>query len=142
MDKKEVMLILDFHIDSGDEDDTIAIESIGTMERDGEIYRLSYMESDVTGTEGIRATIEAVGQERVTITREGEYGSQLLIEKGKRHICQYRTEFGDVMLGVSSAKIDNKLTDGGGTLKFGYSLDVNLELTSVNKVEIEVRERG
>lgn len=142
MEKKDVMISLDVVVQNGENDDTISIESVGVMEREGEICRLSYMESDVTGTMGMKTTVETEGQDRVTITREGEHGSQLIMEKGKRHICQYRTEFGDIMLGVSSTHIKNNLTDRGGTLDFIYSLDVNLELTSVNHVQIEVRERG
>ena len=73
------------------------------------------------------------------MTRFGKVPSQLVIEKGVRHICHYETGFGSVSLGVAADVIELDLTDAGGRLQFSYTLDSGGEnFISRNLVDITV----
>ncbi|MEG2698985.1 MAG: DUF1934 domain-containing protein, partial [Ruthenibacterium sp.] len=65
--------------------------------------------------------------------------SELVIEKGCRHVCHYDTGEGALSLGVSADEIQLKLTNCGGSLKFSYMLDVDAESISRNTVNITVK---
>ncbi len=75
----------------------------------------------------------------VVMTRFGKVPSQLVIEKGVRHICHYETGFGSVSLGVAADEIAPELSEAGGRLRFSYTLDSGGEnFISRNLVDIRV----
>ena len=74
----------------------------------------------------------------MTLTRSGSVNTQLIIEKGKRHQCSYDLGFGSMIIGVSCDRIQSTLSEDGGEISFGYSLDLNTALTSENQVMIAV----
>ena len=63
----------------------------------------------------------------VSVTREGQYASQMLFECGKRNTTAYKTPYGDLMMGMYTKRIDNRMTwlDGTlqGSLTFSYTTD-------------------
>ena len=71
--------------------------------------------------------------------RFGKVPSQLIIEKGTRHLCHYETGYGAISLGVAADVIEHQLSDEGGKLKFSYTLDSGAEnFISRNLVDITV----
>ena len=129
----------------------------GTMEQDGEresvelmtrgkfvqrngAFYIVYEETEATGYAGCTTTVKATADAReVVMTRFGKVPSQLVIEKGVRHICHYETGFGSVSLGVAADVIELDLTDAGGRLQFSYTLDSGGEnFISRNLVDITV----
>ena len=69
--------------------------------------------------------------------RFGKQSSQLIIEKGTRHLCHYETGYGSVSLGVAADVIEQRLDENGGSLKFSYTLDSGAEsFISRNLVDI------
>ena len=109
--------------------------------RDGKYY-IVYQESEATGFKGATTTLKVEGEDSVTMTRSGPSRTRLILERGRRHLCHYETEEGDILLGVSGCRIHSQLDDLGGELRFDYSLDVNSSLVSRNEVTISVREAG
>ena len=75
----------------------------------------------------------------VTMLRFGPAQSQLVIEKGTRHICHYETGVGAMTLGVAADEIEHNLTDEGGEASFSYTLDTDAQLLSRNCVRLRVR---
>ena len=69
------------------------------------------------------------------------YNTNLVLENGKRHLCQYGTPYGDITLGVFTTKLEDSLTDTGGDLMIEYLLDINTSLSSVNSITISVKEK-
>ncbi|MGN0630280.1 MAG: DUF1934 domain-containing protein [Ruminococcus sp.] len=119
----------------------------GTMEQaDGKVI-LSYEDSDATGFEGATTTITAENDSFVSITRTGTANSNLVIETGKKHHCLYGTPYGDITVGVFTHKIENDLSENGGSLYLKYTIDVNSAYMSDNEIYIDCtadksRERG
>ena len=77
----------------------------------------------------------------VTIDRKGPMQSQLLLQKGKRHQCIYRTIAGDLNIGVFTKTLENRLDERGGTLEVSYTLDFNMDLVSENRFFIKIEEK-
>ena len=76
---------------------------------------------------------------KVSMLRFGKQTSQLVVEKGTRHLCHYETAYGAISLGVSADEIEHGLDENGGRLKFSYTLDSGAEsFISRNLVDIKV----
>ena len=113
--------------------------SSGTYFNDGDNIVITYDDSVSFGIEGVETKLTITPQKSVTLMRNnGEFGT-LIIEEGKRHLCRYVTEFGDIMIGINGEKVVDELNKNG-FLKLQYSIDVNTGLLSRNEVEISIRE--
>ena len=101
---------------------------------------LQYDESVSLGIDGVKTTLKLDDNGIVTLERScGKYGN-LIVEEGKRHLCQYATEFGDIMIGIYGESVKNNISQNGGNLSLQYSIDINSGLLSRNRVEISIRE--
>lgn len=78
----------------------------------------------------------------ITIVREGENVSKLVLEKGIKHHCYYNTPYGGLMIGLYTRAIDSSLDDEGGKLFLSYTLDFNAGLISSNECTIKVKRKG
>ena len=57
-----------------------------------------------------------------------------------RHQCQYDTGYGAMTIGVMGDSFESTLSDRGGLLRFGYTLDIEATVASENTVSITVKE--
>ena len=86
--------------------------------------------------------VKVENDDKVTIIRNGGQQTRLILERGKRHQCHYRTIMGDLMIGVFTDSITSNLDDKGGKLHVSYELDFNNEFISKNEFYIDVKEKG
>lgn len=120
--------------------ETVELMTRGSLvHKDGAFY-IIYKETEATGYAGCTTTVKVAEDARkVSMLRFGKVPSQLIIEKGTRHLCHYETGYGAISLGVAADVIEHALTDGGGTLNFSYTLDSGAEnFISRNLVAITV----
>lgn len=103
-------------------------------------FKIVYEESEATGFEGEHTEITTCGNEMATILRSGERGSLLVVEKNKKHHCQYFTPFGELSIGIQANVIENNLTADGGSLYLKYTVDANSSFISDNEVIIQISE--
>lgn len=104
----------------------------GTLEQNGQALSLSY-EQD--GQTRIMAT-----DRRITIERRGEITSTMVLEPGMTHLCDYRTPYGSLTLGVTAKHIDHALTACGGILQAAYRLDTGGGSPIDHEIKIIVKE--
>lgn len=83
-------------------------------------------------------TIKISNNQQITITRDGHYASQLLLEVGKRHQCHYSTPAGAMIIGVYTHKMDIGLDENGGKMSVAYTLDFDSCVVSENTFKITV----
>lgn len=139
MEKEVLINITSTQSQEGEEPEEVELFTTGTLCRSGEGWRIAYEESEATGFEGCRTLVEVTDDlRRATMTRIGPASSQLIIERGVRHQCNYDTGFGSLIIGVLGDRILSTLTEEGGLLEFAYSLDVNASLASENTVSIRI----
>ena len=86
--------------------------------------------------------IKVEDNSRVTIIRNSGKQTRLILEKGKRHQCHYRTIMGDLMIGVFADIINADLDDNGGKLHVKYSLDFNNDFISNNEFYIDIKAKN
>ena len=86
------------------------------------------------------STIKVDSESMVTLLRQGSQNTKLTLEKGKRHLCQYSTEFGDTLIGIFTHDINCEINKNKCKIILNYAIDVNTEHLSMNNVIIEVKE--
>ena len=97
--------------------------------------------SSQTSTQGVLRLLENGYIEDgglVTMTRNGAYTTQMVMERGRRHVCHYATPFGDMLLGIFAKKVESSVTEEGGELLLNYTIDVNADLAASNELKITV----
>ena len=123
-----------------DDKDQVEMKTIGTVEQDDENYIIRYNEELENSTMPIRARLNiAKDESKVEMIKSGPYSSCLIIEKSKRHLCNYGTEYGDMLMGIFGREVENTYNDNEGTFKFSYDIDINGAISSQNDVTIEFR---
>ncbi|SDO04123.1 DUF1934 domain-containing protein [Acetanaerobacterium elongatum] len=138
--KKDVLISIKGISNIDGEEDIMELMTVGNLfVKDGKQI-ITYKESEATGFEGTTTMLELTGTSSVILKRRGANRSELIIEKGRRHLCHYDTGAGDIMIGVFSDSITNTLGETGGDVSFKYSLDINSSLASENEVYINVKE--
>mgnify|MGYP002870053270 CR=1 FL=1 len=103
----------------------------GTPER----YELRYRDEG-GDLHGVKNILRVEAGKSVTLLRSGEYATHLIIEKGIRHLSQYSTPYGAMMIGVSGTDLRSDVTQHGGSLMFRYCTDV--ELTPIGEFEFHI----
>ena len=118
MDEKFLITIKGTMEQRGDSD-TVELMTRGNLVHKENAYYIVYKETETTGYAGCTTTVKvAEDARRVSMTRFGKNHSQLIIEKGTRHLCHYETGYGAVSLGVAADTIEHALTEQGGRLRF------------------------
>ncbi len=115
--------------------EVIELTTEGTMEKQKEVWELSYEESDLTGLAGV-TTAFRVGPRGVVLKRTGAIENQMIFMEGRKHESLYRLDFGALMLTVKATKVSSAITETGGTLDIHYNIEI--EDTSAGNVEYHI----
>ena len=133
------LICIDGTVDQQGEQQRIQLKTRGSFLRRGNSFFITYEETETTGYAGCTTTVKVAADEsRVAMLRFGPASSQLIIEKGVRHVCHYETGVGALTLGVAADEIRCQLTDAGGQAFFSYTLDDGTQELSRNLVEVTV----
>jgi len=122
-----------------DGSEQIEIITTGQYTKRGDMYTISYDESELTGTEGTQTTILVEPGNRVTLTRIGCSSASMVFEQGKRNSGLYHVDEHPMTLTVDAFKVVNRLTDEGGTLFVDYQIELNSQFMSKNNILIKIR---
>ena len=86
--------------------DTVELMTRGSLVHKDGAYYIVYKETETTGYEGCTTTVKVAEDARkVSMLRFGKQSSQLIIEKGTRHLCHYETGYGSISLGVAAVEV-------------------------------------
>ncbi len=114
------------------EPDTIELVTEGTMEfRDGG-WDVCYLESDLTGLEGVKTTFR-VEPQQIMLTRTGKLNSQMIFCQGMTHESLYQMEFGALMISVRASHIFFDILPEGGSIDLIY--DIEIENTTAGEID-------
>lgn len=122
-----------------DEQDVVELTTRGTLEPTEDGWQLCYHETEATGMEGTITQL-ALSTDRLSLLRSGTHPSMLILEKNKRHHCNYQTPYGSIDLGTYASELTYNLSPKGGTVKFSYTLGFNGGVSSSHTVHITVQE--
>lgn len=139
MAKKALITIIGKQNYDGDHD-KIEMKTVGSIEEDNSNYIIRYNEEIESGTSPIRARLNiAKDESKVEMIKSGPYSSCLIIEKSKRNLCNYGTEYGDMLMGIFGRSVENDFRGNEGSFCFSYDIDVNGAITSQNEVTINYK---
>lgn len=123
-----------------DDKDQVEMKTVGSFEHDDDNYIIRYNEELENSTAPLRAKLNiAKDESKVEMIKSGAYSSCLIIEKSKRHLCNYGTEYGDMLMGIFGREIETEFNETEGTFKFSYDIDINGAISSQNDVIIKFR---
>ncbi len=137
---KDVLLDIKGTQSTDGDSDVIELTTLGSLAFKNGKYYVIYSENDKDTGLTVKTTLKAEGDDKVTLIRSGAVDSRLIIEKGQRSKCFYSAGVGQLVLGVFGEEIVNRLDESGGRLSMTYTIDVENNLLSTNKVEINIRE--
>ncbi len=124
------------------ENSEIELTTVGSYVNKDGIRYISYSEYEENKPSiKITSLLKVEDTKKVTLVRNAEDESRLILEKGKRHQCFYNTGLGNMMVGVFTKNIRSSLSDEGGQIQIDYSLDINSGLTSFNQIFIDIKEK-
>lgn len=140
MEEKHIIHICNRQTIDG-ETEEICLTTMGTYaEKHGNRY-IIYQEYDPdTGHPTQTSTLKITPNNAIALMRNHVSRTNLILEQGKRHLCQYGTQFGSIMLGVFTKSVEIDLNDQGGSLQATYTLDLDTNLASENEIIITVKE--
>lgn len=140
MEEKHIIHICNRQTIDG-ETEEICLTTMGTYaEKRGNRY-IIYQEYDPdTGHPTQTSTLKITPNNAIALMRNHVSRTNLILEQGKRHLCQYGTQFGSIMLGVFTKSVEIDLNDQGGSLQATYTLDLDTNLASENEIIITVKE--
>jgi uncharacterized beta-barrel protein YwiB (DUF1934 family) len=120
--------------------DKMEMTTHGTVDETDEHYIIRYTEEQEPPLSPVNVQVKIDKDEKcVEMTRTGAFDSCLIIEKARRNLCRYATEYGDILLGIAGHYIAAENGEDGGSFNFSYDIDVNGALASRNEVIINYR---
>ena len=105
------------------EPEIIELTTEGTMERQKEVWEVSYEESDLTGLAGV-TTAFRVGPRGVVLKRTGKLQNQMIFMEGRRHESLYQIDIGALMIAGRATSVKSDLTEQGGTVDIVYNIEI------------------
>ena len=108
---------------SDGEPEVIELTTEGTLEKQKEVWEISYEESDLTGLAGV-TTAFRVGPRGVVLKRTGKLENQMIFMEGRRHESLYRIDIGALMIAVQATKVESRVSDQGGTVDIHYNIEI------------------
>ncbi|MBE6951180.1 MAG: DUF1934 domain-containing protein [Ruminococcaceae bacterium] len=117
------------------EPEVIELTTEGTLEKQKEVWEVSYEESDLTGLAGT-TTAFRVGPRGVVLRRTGKLQNQMIFMEGRRHESLYQIDIGALMIAVKATRVHSAVDEKGGTVDIHYQIEI--EDTAMGTVEYHV----
>ena len=99
MEKKKFIFVISSEITTDGDTSNIKLTTTGNYSKINGRWVLLYDEMSEDKTAVIKTMVK-VNDKSVTITRNGEGSSKLIVTEGERNMCHYRTQFGDIEAGT------------------------------------------
>ena len=105
------------------EPEVIELVTEGTMELVDGGWDISYLESELTGLQGVTTTFR-VEPEKVILTRTGPLRSTMEFRVGQSHDSLYELEFGALMITVTTRYLFFDILPEGGCIDVTYDIEI------------------
>lgn len=120
--------------------DKTELTTVASFEENDTHYVIRYVEEQEPPASPINVCVTVSKDEGfVEMTRNGAVSSCLTIEKSKRNLCRYGTEYGDILMGISGHSMEVEFDGNNGEFVFAYDIDINGALVSKNEVKLTFR---
>jgi len=120
------------------EEDSFELMTDGEYSRKDGISTFSYVESELTGFDGMQTTFN-VEPDRIVLSRDGGLSGDMIFSVKQKHHFLYDTPFGAIMLGIDTHSIKKSMRDDGGSIEIRYNIEVDNATVSQNLFKIKVK---
>ena len=124
----------------GVEPETLGLVTEGSYCYEPGLAIVSYVESEMTGLEGVVTSFTVEDGRTVTLRRTGKLNAEMRFVRGQTHDSLYDMGFGVMMISVVTEDMTILLNEHGGILDFSYAIDVERSACGTNRYHIEIRE--
>lgn len=100
---------------------------------------ISYVESEMTGLEGVVTSFTVEDAQRVTLRRQGQVNAELIFERSCAHESLYDVGVGAMLLRVTTQDMTVLLNEHGGVLDLEYRVELENSFCSRNHYHIEIQ---
>lgn len=122
----------------GQEEDIIELITEGKFYDKENAKYLVYEESELSGMEGCTTTLK-IQDDKIVMKRYGKANSELVFEKGKRHISNYSTPYGNFRLEILTKELDYSIDKNiKGSISVKYNLSLQGLSEGTNRLDIEI----
>ncbi len=128
--------------DDGDKPQAIKLTTEGRLYRKEMAWYIVYDESSATGMEGTKTTMKVADDGTVSLIRTGSHGMKLTFAAGNRHITRMETPYGDLDVEVFTSLVQSDISDTGGSIHLGYSIDLNNRDRMNTRLDVEIKKRN
>ena len=101
-------------------------------------YLLRYKEH-LSDDGGACTTVIKIDKDTVVMSRSGNINTQMIFEKGKRHVSHYETALGSFTIGVNTDMLSVDVDEAGGEVEIKYILDINNSAQVENYLRLNIR---
>lgn len=105
------------------EPETIELTTEGWLARTETGYVLSYMESALTGLEGVKTEF-LIAPDRIVLRRSGALQTQMVFAEGEETQSLYQMEFGALLVTICAKTVRSSITADGGSIELCYTLSI------------------
>lgn len=127
--------------DQNPSDEPIELVTRGTYYKKNNKHYVLYDEM-MEGVSGVTKNTIKFDENMVMLTRTGALNTTMLFENNKRNITDYRTPFGNVVIGLNTKSIDIKEDKDEIQLMVDYSIDANFEYLSDCSISLKIQAAG
>ena len=123
----------------GEEPESIQLVTEGSYCYEPGYIRFSYVETQMTGLEGVVTTFTIEDEKTVTLRRTGKVSSMMVFELGRIDDSLYEAGPGALMLRVQTKSLGVLMNEHGGIFDLSYSIEVEYATCGLNSYHIEIR---
>lgn len=139
MNKDIIISINGLHKADNDNENIEVIAPGKYYNKEGKHY-IVYNEVSEDTSDVSKNTIK-IADKKVDIIRKGASNVHMVFEEGKKNISYYNTPFGELLLGLSTNKVDIESLENEMNISIDYSLEVNYEHVSDCIMKVNVRSK-
>ena len=124
---------------AGEKPESIQLVTEGSYCYEPGFIRFSYVESEMTGMEGVVTSFTVEDEQKLTLRRVGKVNSEMVFVQGQRHESLYDAGMAALLVGVELQELTVLLNEHGGVLDLEYRVEVEHALCSRNHYHIEIQ---
>lgn len=138
--KKNIIITVKGYNDEFEENEATELITVGNYyEKNGKKY-IVYEESEVSGFPAGTKTMLKIENDTVTMSRNGQRGTHMVFENGKKHLGHYETPYGSFTVSTTTDRLSVNMGETEGKIEIGYLIDIDNVPQSENSLYFTVRE--
>ena len=110
----------------------------GTMEFRDNGWEISYVETELTGMEGVTTTFR-VEKDQLILKRMGQLRSEMLFRLGYAHDSLYQMPFGTFLMRVETLSLFYDIVPEGGSIDLCYRVTIENTQTGTVEYHMDIR---